>query len=167
MDFDPRKVKRWRRDVWRAYEAAGFKPAEIIAAMVLAAVVSFGTDPNVLSKITGSSEAYVRQVLKRLRQQRVLSGQTLRAGWLGSDEDAANIGAVLDAGVAACIFTRSPDPKRSAAQKARKPETYARGARRRRTIVAPGAVFTPKQQKSNPLYGLPEWDRAGRKGRDA
>ena len=32
--FDKRAVKRWRRDIWRAFERERFKPAEIAAAMV-------------------------------------------------------------------------------------------------------------------------------------
>ncbi|MDP3768588.1 MAG: hypothetical protein Q8S13_11290 [Dehalococcoidia bacterium] len=158
MNFDRKLVKRWRRDVWRVFADQGFKSPEIPAAMVLAAVMCFGTDLSVLSDITGSSEAYVRQVLRRLRQQGVLRGRTIRTAGLGREADVATLGMVLDAGVAAGIFTRSADPKRSAAQKARKPETRARGPRRPRTQVTPGALFTPALQRSNPLYGLPEWE---------
>lgn len=156
--FDKHRVKRWRRDVWRIYEQQGFKPAEILAAMVLAAVASFGTDVSALSEITGHSTAYVTKVLRRLRKQRVLSGQTLRTPGM-SDDANGHFGAVLDAGVAAGIFSRFVDPKRSKAQQARKPETRTRGPRRKRETPTAGAVFTPKVQKSNPLYGLPEWEK--------
>ena len=154
--FDKKAVKRWRRDVWRVFEKQGFKPAEIMAALVMAAVAAFGTDLSVLSEITGHSADYVRVVLKRLRKQRVLSGATLRTAW--DDDNAGGLATALDAGVAAGIFTRGVDPKRSAAQRKRAASTRAYGPRRKSTAVAPGAVFTPAMKKANPLYGLPEWD---------
>lgn len=148
---------RWRRDVWRVFERGGLKPAEINAAMILAAVAAIGTDPSALSTLTGLSVDYVRKVTTRLRQQRILRGQTIRVAWMREHGDLA---AILDGCVAAGRFTRaSVDEKRSAAQKARRPETYARGPRRPRTTILPGAVFTPKQQIANPLYGLPEWEQ--------
>jgi hypothetical protein len=155
--FDPRRVKRWRRDVWRGFEKGGLTAAQISGAMVLAGVVAVGTDVGVLSELTGLSEDYVRKVLRRLRKERILVGQTIRASWLDDDSATASVGAVLDAGAAAGIFARFVNDKRSAAQKARKPETRARGPRRPKVAVPSGAMFTPKQQKSNPLYGLPEW----------
>lgn|SRR2546421_3416829 len=156
--FDKRAVKRWRRDIWRAFERERFKPAEIAAAMVFAAVESFGTDVSVLVQITGHSGEYVRKVLKRLRKQRVLSGQSINASGYGGDDFAQSVGACIDAGIAAGVFVHPVDPKRSAAQKARTAETRARGPRRRRVVVADGAVFTPKRRKSNRLLGLPEWE---------
>jgi hypothetical protein len=152
--FDSKKTKRWRRDIWRIFEAQGFKAMEIMPAMVMAAVAEFGTDPSVLAEITALSTDYVKKVLKRLRRQRILVGQTMRTRW---DETLA---AELDAMAAAGLITRRfVDPKRSAAQKARAPETRARGPRRKRATVLPGAVFTPKVQKADPLYGLPEWEK--------
>ena len=156
--FDLAKVKRWRRDIWRIYEGEGFKPAEIMAAMVLAAVAAVGTDRDVLSELTGHSPLFVQKVLRRLRRQRVCCGQTLRTPGVAAGHE-GHVGAILDASVAAGIFARFVDPKRSAAQQARKPETRAQGPRRPRTKITAGAVFTPKQQKSNPLYGLPEWEK--------
>jgi hypothetical protein len=156
QQFDRRRVQRWRRDIWRTFDKCGFTPPEIMAAMVLAAVAAVGTDLGVLSELTGHSTGYVRKVLKRLRAARILSGQTLRTPGVADGMD-GHVGTVLDAGVAAGIFARFPDPKRSAAQKARAPETRARGPRRPRVVVALGAVFTPNVKKADPLYGLPTW----------
>lgn len=153
--FEPKSIRRWRRDVWRVFDKEGFKPTEIMAGLVLAAVSAFGTDPDVLSEITGHSTEYVRKVLKRLRRERVLRGQTLRAAW--GDNETGSFAVLLDGMVAAGIMTREINDKASAAQKARAPETRARGPRRPSTKVAVGAVFSPQIQKSNPLYGLPEW----------
>lgn len=64
----------------------------------------------------------------------------------------------LDALVARGEVTRPVDQRRSNALKGkvgRKPGQTVRP----RTVVAPGAVFTPARQKSNPLYGLPEWEK--------
>jgi hypothetical protein len=156
--FEPKRVRRWRRDVWRVFAEEGFSPVEVSAALVLGAVAFFGTDLGVLSELTGSSRDYCRKVLRRLRKQRVLSGTTLRTRW--QDDKVGHLAEFLDAGVAAGIFSRCVNQKRSAAQKARAPETRARGPRRARTQIAPGAVFTPQMQKSDPLYGLPEWEKA-------
>lgn len=107
--FDSGKVRRWRRDVWRAFSSDGFKGHEIPPAMILAAVASFGTDVAVLCELAG-------------------------------------------------LLTRPVDERRSAAQRARAPETRARGPRKvSARIVGP---FSPKLQKSDPLYGLPEWEQA-------
>jgi len=102
--FNLKRVQRWRRDVWRIFEHAGFQPAQIMAALVLAAVASFGTDLEVLSEVTGHSTDYVRKVLRRLRAERVLRGQTIRAAW--ADENSGSFAVALDAGVAAGMFTR-------------------------------------------------------------
>lgn len=155
--FDPRRVKRWRRDTWRVFAKEGFHPAEVSAALVLAGVAFFGTDLDVLSEITGSSREYCEKVLRRLRKQRILSGTTFRVRWEHDKE--GYVATMLDAGVAAGIFVRGIDKKRSAAQKARAPEKRHRGPKRPRTKIEPGAVFTPKMQNANPLYGLPEWDK--------
>lgn len=154
--FEPARIKRWRRDVYRVFEGDGFKPPQIMAALVLAAISTVGTDPRVLSELTGHSEEYIRRVLTRLRKQRVLRGQTLRGAW--ADDRHGSLAIMLDGMVAAGMVSRFVDEKRSAAQKARAPETRARGPRGKRAVVAPGAVFTPQVQKSNPLYGLPEWE---------
>lgn len=156
--LDKQRVKRWRRDVWRAFKADGLTPPEIMAAMVLVAVASVGTDLGVLSELTGSSRDYVRKVLQRLRRQRVLAGQTLRTHW--DDEESGGLAVMLDAMVSAGILSRPVDKKRSAAQQARAPETRARGPRRKRTVVPEGAMFTPKMQHSDPLYALSERERA-------
>lgn len=157
MTMDEKKVRRWRRDVWRACASQGFPPAEIQAGLVLAGIVAIGTDPDLLSELTGLSMAYVVKVTKRLRSERVVSGQKVRAAWMSGDDMRREVGAVLDVGVAAGVFTRKHvDPKRSASQKARAPETRARGKRGPRAKVEPGTQ--PTITKSNPSYGLPEWE---------
>lgn len=153
MTFDKPDIRRWRRDVWRAFEDAGFKGPQIVAAMVLAAVSVVGTDLKVLSEVTGSSEDYVRKVLRRLRKHRVLSGQTLRVGW---DREGEALAVILDGMVASGDLTRPSDPKRSAAQKARAPETRHRGPRRKAAVIV--GPYVPARQSSNPYYGLPEWE---------
>lgn len=154
--FDKHRVKRWRRETWRIFEQQGFKPAEIMAALVMAAVSGFGTDVDVLSELTGSSTDYVTKVLRRLRKQRVLAAQTMRTRW--TDDNDGYVATLLDAGVAAGLFTRDAvDQRRSAAQKARAPETRHVGPQRQRVRIPKGAVFTPKTQKANPMYGLPGW----------
>ncbi len=153
--FDVGRVRRWRKQVYREFQRAGFTPAAIMAQWVLAGVAAVGPDLDVLSELTGHSPAYVKTVLKRLRKQRVLQGQTLRGAW--DHPDHGSFAVMLDAGVAAGVFARGVDQTRSAAQKARKPETRARGPRRPRVPVTPGAVFTPKVQKADPTYGLPGW----------
>jgi hypothetical protein len=156
--FDKKHVRRWRREVWRACASQGFSPAEISAGLVLAAIVGVGTDPHLLSELTGLSQGYVVKVTKRLRDQRVVAGTTVRAAWMSGDDMRREVGAVLDIGVAAGVFSRKHvDPKRSAAQKARSPETRARGPRGPRVKVQPGAA--PTIAKSNPTYGLPEWEK--------
>ena len=159
--FDPKRIRRWRRDIWRLLQGLDFKPVQIPAGMILLAVQSFGTDAQVLSEVTGSSVDYVKKVLKRLRKQRIVTGQTLRARWDDPDDFRSAINVMLDAGVAAGIWSRFPNPKRSAAQKARRPETRATGPRYRAPQVPEGAVFTPKQIQGNKnhWYGLSKEER--------
>jgi hypothetical protein len=118
----------------------------------MAAIALVGTTPTALRELTGLSDAYCLKVLRRLRKQRVLSGQTLRVAW-GQEGDLGNLAVVLDGMVALGECVREPDDKRSAAQRARAAETRARGTRAKAT--KPMGVFTPKQQASNPLYALP------------
>lgn len=152
-----RSEKRWRQDVWRIFEREGFTPAEIMAAMVMAGIAAVGINRPRLVELTGCSDAYVLKVIRRLRKQRILSGQSLRLAWDSkSDPFAQRVAVALDAGVAAGTFARFVDPKRSAAQKARKPETRARGPRGPRKAVD---LNTVKLVHSNPLYGLPEWEQ--------
>ncbi len=158
--FDKHAVKRWRRDIWRIFAKDGFTPPELMAVLVLVGVSQFGTDLGVLSELTGSSAAYVTKVLRRLRKQRVLSGQTLRVRW--EDDDDGYLAAMLDAGVSAGLWVRAVDSKRSAAQKARAPETRHRGPKRPAVRVPTGAVFTPKKQHADPLYASEEYANAPR-----
>lgn len=152
--LDPKVVRRWRRDVYRAFTAGGLKPAEISAAMVLVGAALVGTDTTVLSQLTGLSADYALKIVRRLRKQRVIRGKTIRAAW--ASEEAGDLAVILDAGTAAGIFSRFADKKRSAAQKARAPETRARGPRPRATSARSVGPLVLK--KSNPLYGLPEWE---------
>jgi len=125
--------------------------------MVCATIYCFGTDVSVLVELSGQSAAVVRAVLTRLRKTRVLTGQTLKAGdgWKGKH---GAFGLMLDAMVAAGELYRPADPKRSAAIRRRVMPTR-RAPYKTRTVVAPGAVYTPKVAKSNPMYGLAEWDK--------
>jgi hypothetical protein len=128
-----------------------------MASMVMAGISIVGTDASVLCELTGLSVEYVTKVTRRLRKSGVVRGQSLRVAWW-QEKFAGDVAVVLDAGVAAGVFSRGINPKRSAAQKARQPETRARGPRQPRAKVEPGTVFVPQQKKSNPLYGLPEWE---------
>lgn len=156
MTFDKAKVRRWRRTVWREFTGMGFLPTHMHAPMVLAAIDAVGTGPTLIAELVGVSEEYVTKVLRRLRKQRVLQGQTLRIGW--DSKDSGWMAVALDAMVATGDLTRPPDPRRSAAQKARAPETRTRKPQTKRTKAAVG-MFTPKRVKSNPFYGLPEWEQ--------
>lgn len=155
--FDQKEVQRWRRATWREFERMGYNAIQIQSALVLAAIAFFGTDPDVLSELTGLSVDYVRKVTRRLREQRVLKGKSISAAW--GDQKCGDLAVALDAGVAAGMFARAVNPKRSAAQKARKPETYARGPRGERAPRESERIFRPTVKKSNPLYGLPEWEK--------
>ena len=156
-DFDCRAVKRWRRDVWRAFEHEGLKASEIVAATVMAAVAIVGTDCLVLSVLTGVSPNYARTVLRRLRKEGIVRGRSMRVVWAQPDVAHSSFGILLDAMTAAGILSRQfANEKQSAAQKARSPETRARGPRGRR-IKTPAGVAPLRPVKSNPLYGLPEW----------
>lgn len=163
LPFKPAEVRRWRRTIWRAFADYGFQPIEIPACRILAGIVAIGTDSGLLSALTGSSEDYVKKVLRRLRKDRVLVGRSLRASWLTEDEATNSLGACLDAGVASGIFSRFVNEKRSAAQKARARESFARGPRRSPVARVIGQIFTPDQKRSNPLYGLPEWKQTKEK----
>jgi hypothetical protein len=157
--FDKQKIRKWRKQVWRVLAREGFQPAHMNPVMVMAAVDVVGTNPALVSSLVGVSIDYVTKVLRRLRKQRVLSGQTLRVRW---DEPGfeGRVAFILDAMVATGEVVRPPDEKRSAAQKARAPETRVRGPRGKRS-QAPVGAFTPKHVKANPLDGLSEW-RAGK-----
>lgn len=163
--FEKAAVRRWRREVWREFERGGFDAIEIQAALVMAAIAIVGTDTESLSELTGLSAEYARKVMRRLRKHRVLSGQTIRVAW---ETDGLEMSVFFDAMVAAGILTRSPNPKRSAAQKARAPETRARGPRGpRRQAARVVGPYTPTIKKADPWYGLPEWERAKAKEQDA
>ena len=126
------------------------------AGMVLAAVHGFGTDVSLLVELSGQPEAFVRGVLKRARATRLLVGQTLRVAW---NSKHGIFALAMDSMVAEGSLYRPPDPKRSAAAKAR-PRGPDKKPRARRNTVATG-VYTPKMVNSNPLYGLAEWEKTG------
>ena len=160
VDFKKPAVRRWRRDVFRALKSSGFNPAESMAGMVLAGIIAVGTDPGVLSALTGLGSDYVKKVTKRLRKQRIVLGDTLSAAWAAKGDDFYHeVAAVLDCGVAAGTFSRFVDPKRSAAQKARKPETRSRGPRGPRIRRELNTIAPPRIRASNPSFGLPEWEQ--------
>ena len=163
--FEKADVKRWRRTIHKELRRVRLSPSDgpsYQVAMVLAAVYGFGTNAALLSELTGQSVEYVKTTLKRLRQQRILSGQTLRARW--EDKKHGGFAWIIDAMVGAGDLARFVDPKRSAAHKGR--HSGPRTPRRPRVTIAKGAIFSPKMVKSNPLYGLVEWESSSdRKGR--
>jgi hypothetical protein len=150
--FSPARVRRWRRDVFRTLTGMGIKPSPMLTAgMVLAAISGFGTDPLVLRELVGADETFLRRIVRRLRKQRVLVGQTLRVNW--DDEGFAGVVAVCcDVLVATGCVARPVDPARSAAMKARTVPTRKPRQRARRKVTVLGTVWTPKHVKANPLY---------------
>lgn len=152
--FDKKKVRRWRKTVFRELTRLGFGPANIEFApgMILAGIQGFGTDVSVLRELTGYPDALIVRTLKRLRKMRILVGQTLRADWSG-DGLAGEVAFVADVLVALGEFKRTPDAKRSAAQLAR-PRSHVSATRANRVKIQAGAVFTPKTVKSNPWYQI-------------
>lgn len=166
MIFEKQRVVKWRRFVWRELVKLGFHPQrnfkELTAGMITIAVAHFGTDPSALSEITGSSQDSVKRVLKRLRKQKILVGQKMRVTAWDDDGFKGTLGLALDLMAAGGEITRTPSATRSAAQNARKPETYARGlthSRRRRAVVPVGSVFTPQQVSVEPFFTLEEETR--------
>lgn len=160
--MDKVAIRRWRRTVFRVIQSIDkrWKPTDsaFSAAMVMAGIDGFGTDVGVLVELTGFSEPFVGQVLRRLRKSRLVVGQTMRVQWDDTDAFTGSVAFVADALVGAGLVDRTPDPKRSAAAKTRRHSSPS-VPRRARVRVAEGAVFTPKRVKSNPLYiGLKQSD---------
>lgn len=161
--FTTKQVRRWRRDVWREIVALGFNeknPRVLYVGMVLAGVLGFGTDPAVLSELTGASQEFVKQALTRMRKARILSGQTLRIRWdkeglEGAVAFGCDIMAAAQDGV-----DRVPNPKRSAAQKARS-RTVPSKPRAARAPKAIGA-FTPRTTVADAWYQATPEGRDGR-----
>src|SRR5262245_46493131 len=82
--FDKQQIKRWRRACHKEIDRLGttgsadrFRAIGLIAMSIYA----FGTDVTTLTTLTGQPSKMVRDVLKRLRTQGVLKGQTLRVNW--------------------------------------------------------------------------------------
>ena len=153
--FEKKAIRHWRRFIFREVEKIGFRPAHrgFSAAMVMMTVYSFGTDVDVLVELTGFSAEFVIKTLRRLRKQKILVGQKMRVARWDDDGALGAVGVALDALVAADEVSRFPNPKASAAQKARAPETRARGPRTRRAPKAVG-IFTPQVKNCDSLYGL-------------
>ena len=147
-------VKHWRRTVHNELRRMRLTPEGPVypAAMVTAAVYCFGTDLDVLVEASGHQAEYVKRVLKRLRQQRVLNGPRLRVAW--QDEKHGDLAWFLDAMVACGDLVRPVDPKRSAAHKGR--HSGPRQPRAVRVKPEPRTPFRPAVVKSNPLYYLDE-----------
>jgi hypothetical protein len=152
--FDKSRVKRWRRDSWGELRRLGLdtsKP-ECAAGLVMVGVYSFGTDLDVLNEVTGLPRGFVRDVLKRMRKERILVGQTMRVRWDKAGMEGA-VALTCDALVISGLVNRPPDPKRSAAQR-RVVRTPSATPRQRRVPPASGAVFTPRVANAHPWYKI-------------
>jgi hypothetical protein len=158
MQFNREDVKRWRRAVHKELRWCKLPSDDAVyrAAMVASGIYCFGTNLDVLVEVTGQDRKFVRDTLKHFRSRRVLVGQTLRIDW--NDPKSGAFALLLDAMVGAGEIDRPPDPKRSAAQRARKSSGERKPYRKR--TPQPQGVFTPKVTKADPLYGLNEWRQA-------
>jgi hypothetical protein len=156
MPYDRQSIKRWRRTCHKEIDrlgACGDADHFRATALVAMSVYAFGTDVTTLSDLSGQSPAFVRTVLKRLRQQRVLSGQCLRVNW----NEKGLVGMVslcCDLLVAVGEVMRPVDPKRSAALKGK--AGRKRGAANRKRIpLTSGASYSPKVTPvPNQLYQI-------------
>lgn len=156
--FDQTALRRWRRDVLRELSKAGFQnPAAMGAGLIMVSAAHFGTDVSILVELTGHDDRFVRKVLKRLRAERIITGQKVRIRWNdeGHDGFAGFVAFCCDALVAAGECYRPVDPKRSAAQKVAAQKRDMTKPRRR-VKVPEGAMFSPRQIKANPFYDLEE-----------
>lgn len=149
--FDRHAVKAWRRRVWRELRRLGFEDgADAIVGLVVIAVMGFGTGADVLSEITGADPATVRDVLRRMRNARILRGQTLSISWTQKGFK-GDVALVLDIMATIGQIRRVASPARAVAQ--RKRTTRVTGQPRRpRTVVAEAAVFTPRIRKADAWY---------------
>lgn len=144
MTFNKSAIKAWRRachkeiDRLSGDQADRFRPA----GLVVMTVYAFGTDVQTLVDLSGQPAPFVREILKRLRAQRVLSGQTLRVNWNESGV-MGTVSLACDLLVAVGDIHRPIDPVRSAALKGKAGRKRG-GTNRPRVTPAPGAVFTPK-----------------------
>lgn len=143
--FEKESIKRWRWTCHKEVDRLDGKngdPYFRAAALVAMSIYAFGTDVAVLSELSGQTPGFVRTILKRLRQERVLTGQRMRVSW--NDKGAeGEISLVCDLLVATGHVTRPPDPKRSAALKGKAGRKRG-GTNRTRKVVSEGAVFTPQ-----------------------
>ena len=150
MLFERADVKRWRRIVHKELKRARMPSNDPTypAAMVCAAVYCFGTNRAVLLEVSGVEEAIVTATLKRLRKERVLSGQTLHAGW--NDKKHGWMAWFLDAVVGSGDLVRPVDPQRSAAHKGK----HGGPRKPRRVVPPPNEPQAPKMINSDPKYWL-------------
>lgn len=145
MTYTKDAIKRWRRTCHKEIDRLGaFHDADSFRAVGLVAmsVYAFGTDVTTLAEMTGQTPELVRNVLRRLRQQRILTGQRLRVNW--NDEGFSGVVSLCcDLLVAVGEVVRPVDPKRSAALKG-KAGRKAGGTNKRTTVLSAGAVYTPQ-----------------------
>lgn len=162
MLYDKDAVKRWRRRCHKEIDRLNGRVANDqfrAVGLVAMSVYAFGTDLDTLVALSGQSAPFVRNVLKRLRAQRVLKGQTLRVNWNDTDNISSIVSLGLDLLVATGEVVRPVDPVRSAALKGKTGRKRG-GTNRPKVTIPTGAVFTPKVQPvPNQLYGLAAWER--------
>jgi hypothetical protein len=153
--FEKADIKRWRRACHKELDALDATPAMRGPGLILCGVLGFGTDRTVLQEITGRPEVEVRLVLRKLRQQGILRGQTLRTGWLHNKHGWCAF--LLDVMVAAGDISRTTPTPRVVRRR-----TAVRQPRRPRVTPPPGAVFTPKMVRADPYYVMPDHQAARR-----
>jgi hypothetical protein len=160
--FEKEQIKRWRRTCHKEIDRLGTTgDGDVFRAtgLVVMSIYAFGTDVQTLATLSGQTPAFVRNVLKRLRQQRILSGQRLRVNW--NDKGfRGEISLCCDLLVAIGDVVRPVDPKRSAALKGKAGRKLGGANQRRTPKVTPGAVFTPQVKAvPNQLYQISDQGR--------
>lgn len=156
MSYTKDSIKRWRRTCHKEIDRLGtYGHADSFRAtgLVVMSVYAFGTDVTALAEITGHSPKFVRDVLKRLRQQRVLSGQRLRVNW-NEEGFSGVVSLCCDLLVAIGEVVRPIDARRSAALKG-KAGRKTGGTNKRRVTLPAGAVYSPHVQAvPNQMYQI-------------
>lgn len=151
LQFNRDAVKRWRRAVWRELHRLDFHSGpDADVGLVIIAVSGFGTGLDVLVEVTGKGRAFVRDVLKRMRQAKVLRGQSLSIRWHDKGF-AGQVALGLDIMATVGQIQRVGNPKRTARRK----KTRRAGSeiqRRKPIAVAPSAIFTPKVKQGDAWY---------------
>lgn len=156
MTYTKDSIKRWRRTCHKEIDRLGtYGDADSFRAtgLVVVSVYAFGTDVSTLCVLTGQSPEVVRNVLKRLRQQRILTGQRLRVNW-NEKGFCGVVSLCCDLLVVVGEVVRPVDAKRSAALKG-KAGRKAGGTNKRRVTLLTGAVYTPQVQAvPNQMYQI-------------